>query len=100
MPAKPLAIGDRCFPRQMDALSFFKDMLAKYKKGDVVDEVDQRDLMALLERHISKDEKIGDGVDFFRVDADLYGGKCFWLVRKDGSEDDFSYKRCVTGIWD
>ena len=100
MPAKAVTIGDRDFPRQMDALAFFKDMLARYKKGDVVSEDDQRDLSALLERHADRDLKFGTGVDFFRVDADSYGGKCFWVVRRDGTEDDFSYRRCVTGIWD
>lgn len=84
----------------MDALGFFKVMLARYKKGDVVGEEDQEDLLALLDRHANREKKVGVGIDFFRVDADFYGGKCFWLVRKDGSEEDFSFRRCVTGIWD
>lgn len=100
MPAKPLTVGTREFARQSDAIEFFKDMLGRYKKGDVVSDTDETDLRRLLDRHISRDEKIGSGVDYFRVESDLYGGKCFWIVRTDGSQIDFTYRRCITGIWD
>lgn len=99
MRAKPVTIGVRQFPRQLDALQFFGDMLARYNVGDRVTDEDAIDLLALLARHVDAVKKIGVGVDHFKVDKDGYGGKCFWIVRTDASQIDFTYKRCVTGIW-
>lgn len=99
MPAKPLTIGSRPFPRQMDAIKFFSDMLARYGVGDRVSEIDAADLRALLTRHRECASKIGAGLDHFKVDKDGYGGRCFWVVRIDASQTDFSYRRCITGIW-
>lgn len=99
MPAKPLRIGVRDFPRQMDALNFYKEMLGKYPVGQRVSEEDAVDLHALLARHKDVGHKIGCGVSHFQVEKDGYGGRCFWIVRVDGSQEDFTYKRCVTGIW-
>lgn len=99
MPAKPLTIGSRHFTRQGDALNFFKDMLGRYAIGSVVLPHDAQDLSNLLLRHVHHQEKVGNGIDYFKVSEDMYGGRCFWIVRKDGSEVDFTYRRCVTGIW-
>lgn len=92
MPAKPVTIGLRKFPRQQDALKFFSDMLTRYNAGDRVAEDDAIDLNALLKRHIDVDKKVGVGVDYFKVDKDGYGYKCFWIVRVDSSQVDFTYK--------
>lgn len=99
MAAKPISIGNRKFPRQLDALNFFKQMLARYSPGDRVSDVDAVDLHSLLLRHRDVVKKIGCGVSHFMVQKDGYGGRCFWVVRTDGSQEDFTYKRCVTGIW-
>ncbi|PNY75669.1 DUF3223 domain-containing protein [Stenotrophomonas pavanii] len=99
MAAKPVRVGERHFPRQKDALDFFSKMLNSYGKGDRVSDLDAIDLAALLSKHISYEEKAGVGVDHFIVEADGYGGQCFWVVRKDLTKVDFTYKRCVTGIW-
>ncbi|MGY3232142.1 hypothetical protein ACVWWJ_003626 [Luteibacter sp. HA06] len=99
MPAKPIKIGNRDFARQGDAISFFKDMLGRYAIGAKVATDDAVDLTNLLLRHVHYGEKVGSGIAYFKVDADLYGWKCFWIVRHDGSEVDFTYRRCITGIW-
>ncbi|MGW6791885.1 DCL family protein [Streptomyces chartreusis] len=58
----------------------------------VTDPDDDAFLRALLALHSEAEEKIGPGVDHFQVrkhpDWDTYG---FWVVRTDGTEDDFSY---------
>lgn len=99
MPAKPLTVGKHVFARQMDGLDFFKEMLNRYPIGERVSSVDAVDLFALLARHNDAAQKIGCGVDHFKVDKDGYGGRCFWVVRVDGSQEDFTYRRCITGIW-
>lgn len=99
MPAKPVRIGVRYFDRQKDALDFYKEILGRYEIGQRVSQQDEIELMALLGRHQDVASKIGGGVDHFKVDKDGYGGRCFWIVRMDSTETDFTYIRCVTGIW-
>ncbi|WP_184432259.1 MULTISPECIES: DCL family protein [Xanthomonas] len=99
MPAKSVKIGEREFSRQKDALEFYRVMLNSYRRGERVSDADAIELNALLSRHISRDEKVGVGVDHFLVDSDEYGGQCFWIVRVDATRAHFTYKRCVTGIW-
>ena len=99
MSAKPVSIGDRKFSLQKDALAFFSKMLSSYGKGDRVSDENAVDLRALLSKHVNYDEKVGAGLDYFIVDADEYGGQCFWIVRVDSTKVNFTYKRCVTGIW-
>ncbi|HHA2535467.1 TPA: DCL family protein [Stenotrophomonas maltophilia] len=99
MPAKPVKIGERDFARQKDALDFFRQMLNSYRRGERVSDSDAIELNSLLSRHINLEEKVGVGVDYFVVDSDDYGGQCFWIVRVDSTRVNFTYKRCVTGIW-
>lgn|SRR6185312_7984568 len=99
MRAKPVPIGDRFFPRQSDALGFFKEMLGRYNIGETVSPDDVKDLDALLSRHRDVVGKIGCGISHYKVQSDGYGGRCFWIVRVDHSEVDFSYRRCITEIW-
>lgn len=57
---------------------------------------DEQFLVALLEGHPESAQKIGVGVRRVFVNADGFGGRCFWLERVDGSCTDFSFRSCVT----
>lgn len=72
-------------------------MLNRYSVGDRVNAADGLDLAALLKRHDEVDEKVGVGIAHFKVDSapEPYSGKCFWIVRADGSEIDFSFPHCL-----
>jgi hypothetical protein len=85
------------FEKHGDATEFFSRMLNRYSIGDVVVASDGRHLLALLERHDERDDKIGVGVRHFEVNAAPveFKGKCFWIVRSDGSKIDFSYPHCL-----
>jgi hypothetical protein len=95
--ARKIVIRTRSFEKAGDATAFFKTMLNSYSVGQVVSGSDTNDLHALLERHDEKSEKVGVGISYFKVDSapDPYGGKCFWIVRVDGTEIDFSYPHCL-----
>jgi hypothetical protein len=94
-----VAIGSRFFEKQGDALEFFKAMLARYEVGEDVEEQDECDLRALLDRHIHYEEKVGAGVAGFCTMVAPEGSKCFGVVRVDGSIVPFTYISCVTGRW-
>lgn len=96
MPPKVFRIESRAFPRKLDAVAFFRGMLNRYKPGDRVGDDDAADLLALLKCHTESSQKIGVGIDHFRVISNLYGTNSFELSRLDGSKDDFSYLHCIT----
>jgi hypothetical protein len=105
--AKPVEIDTRKFRTQGEATAFFSQILRQYKPGDRVRAEHELDLRALLKRHTEYSEKLGPGVAYFFVD--LPGdpqdktqlrdpGQCFWVMRTDGTKDDFSIKNCITQI--
>lgn len=53
-------------------------------------------LLDVLCMHPEVDAKIGVGVAYFDVRSNEWGGRTFWFVRKDGSESDFSFLKCLT----
>jgi len=56
-------------------------------------------LHLLIALHPDAERKIGSGVDHFKVERNALGaGQGLWLVRSDGTEASFSYKRCITGV--
>ena len=59
---------------------------------------DESFLHELIDRHPDAARKIGAGIDHFEIRKNpKFPGKVFWLVRVDGTETDFSYRRCVNG---
>jgi len=95
--SREIKIDTRTFTKAGDATAFFKAMLNRYKIGDRVIDSDAEDLAALLNRHEELDEKTGVGISYFKVDVapDPYSGRCFWIVRRNGSEVDLSYPHCL-----
>lgn len=91
----PVTIGGIDFARKRDALEHLRSMLWRYSPGDRVSYDDDLFLKAALPRHPEADEKIGVGMDHFKVRSDEYGKQCFWVVRIDETTDRFSYKALV-----
>ena len=53
----------------------------------------------LKKGHAEPDKKIGGGVKAFQVRYHpMFKSRCFFLVRSDGSSDDFSFRKCVDRI--
>ena len=98
MVAKAVQIGQRLFPRQLDATAHFSEMLAKYKVGSVIEASDASDLSELLLRHRDSTSKIGAGVDFFTTTVSEQGSKCFAIVRIDGTLEPFSFHHCIRRV--
>lgn len=97
MPAKPITIGSLYFAKRTDAYAFLKAILNRYDIGDKVSAADEQVLHAALALHPKAHEKIGCGVTGFSVRSAEFGSKCFWINRRDGTTDKFSYKSCICG---
>lgn len=94
---KPVELATRSFANQTEATAFFKAILNAYRPKERVSDEDALHLAALLERHTEYDQKVGCGVDHFKVMMTEHGTQCFRVIRTDGSGTDFSYTHCVTG---
>jgi Protein of unknown function (DUF3223) len=97
MAKRSIQLGARFYDMVGDANAFYSGMLNRYSVGKVISQADAVELNALLQRHDELDEKVGCGIAHFEVAAapDGHPGKCFWVVRTDGSRIDFSIKHCL-----
>lgn len=103
---KPLTIGSLEFRTQSAALSHFQSMLRRHEDGQMVsDPQDHRDLTQLIERFDAALDAVGeplkgDGqIERFerRINrGPSWSSSSFWVVRKDGTATDFSYRSAVT----
>jgi hypothetical protein len=89
------SLGDVTFKTKAEARAHISALLKSYEFGERVKEHDL--ISALLERHPEVDSKRGAGVDYFYVDRDPWGGKCFYIMRIDGTYTDFGTKHCFDG---
>jgi hypothetical protein len=92
---KPVQLDTIEFKNQSLALDFFRAMLNRYIPGERVKDHDAVHLAGLFRRHPDYSSKIGSGIDHFGVMPGDYGSQCFCIIRNDGSQEDFSYIRCV-----
>lgn len=76
-----------------------KFILQKYPINHQLSEIDKTTLMMALYFHPRRDEKIGPGAQNIKVryHSKYHNTRCFSLVRTDGTEEDFSYHKCVHG---
>lgn len=79
------ALADRC-----------REILYRYKPGELLNEADSGFIVDLLRRHPNAEEKFGDGILSIAVQETEYGNQGFWLNRVDGSGTDFSFLHCIT----
>jgi hypothetical protein len=99
MAKKPFDIGTRQFSMKKEAKAFFSAMLGRYTNGETVGEQDARDLRGLLGHHTEYVAKIGVGIARFEVNINKeyeQVTRSFWIIRTDGSKDDFSFHHCIT----
>lgn len=91
-----MIINNTEFKTQKEALDYFKNILNQCNINEIIPQHFD-DLYELLCRHPHAIEKIGCGVESFMIKPDGYGHKCFWLIRVDGTIEDFSYIISVKG---
>ncbi len=96
MVSKPMTVGSLKFATKGDATAFFRAILHRYRANQKVSEADALDLTALLALHPECAKKTGVGIAHFEVARNIFKTKSFWVVRVDGTEDDFSIGQCIS----
>lgn len=93
MVAKPSEIGGMLFPTKTERDNYIQSLLEKGAR--VLEGQEASVVYDLLLLHPDADKKVGTGLKYIKVKKALKGEyNCFWVVREDGSEVDFSYKKC------
>jgi Protein of unknown function (DUF3223) len=93
------SIGTHDFRTKTDALAEVRRILNSVQLGDTVRGEDGKLIAALMYdgRHPETLEKIGSGIERIEVRAASHGTRCFWIVRSDGTEVDFSFVTAMNG---
>ena len=69
-----------------------------YNSGSKVVDKPSADFLIknIFSNHLRWKNKVGVGIDHIEVGPNGYGGKCFFIVRIDGSSTDISYVKSIT----
>jgi hypothetical protein len=81
----------------LDALkAVFKALIVKTKNDAVIDEQGKSHLLELLKHHEKGEEKLKDIKDFtVSLHPEYKQTRCFFVIRTDGSKEDFSFHKCL-----
>lgn len=93
----PIIISDKVFKYKKDALLHFKNKLNSYDFGEVLNNEDTADVIALLVENETRKDKIGCGIKEVRIGKVQFGTKCFQIIRNDLTIENFSYVYCING---
>jgi hypothetical protein len=90
-------INGKAFNSQDAMRKHFQCVLQSCELGqDLTGELLQ-DCLCLFERHPEFEQKRGCGIASVKVVLNpVFGDRCFWIYRTDGTETDISYRACVT----
>ncbi|WP_080925954.1 DUF3223 domain-containing protein [Pseudomonas chlororaphis] len=92
-------LGPFEYKSKKELMDRLKNYLYNAPVGVITNKFAVKKLHLLVAMHPDASRKIGIGIDHFRIERNELGaGKGIKLVRLDGSEDSFSYKRCITGV--
>lgn len=98
-------IGKKEFKTKTTITNYFSFILKSVKEGSILEGQYLIDVLGLLEYHTEKEDKIGCGINYIKVEkhTDIINGfkskTChFHIYRVDGTNIDFSYKNCVNNI--
>lgn len=90
-------VGDLKFTGRKPAYNYLREILKSHDVGHVFTGREDRLFRAVVEMHPRAGDKIGIGIQKFRIDKGIYGTQGLSIIRKDGSIDDLSLKKCIFG---
>lgn len=95
--ASIVVVGHLTFLSKAAANRYFSTIMNRYASGQRLSAKDDANLRAVLAVHPDRAAKFADQeISHFEVREFVYGKRCFFLIRMDGSAVDFSYQRCLT----
>lgn len=96
---EPIKLGDKEFKSLASIKSEMRALLSKHKDNEKFEKEEEKTLLDLLKYHHSYDEKVKDFDYFTTGKPDKFAfSRCFFVVKKDGKKEDFSFQKCIDGI--
>ncbi|KAI7750351.1 hypothetical protein M8C21_012226 [Ambrosia artemisiifolia] len=96
----PVSVGYKEFNESVEMFDYFFKLLHYWPPNLNLNKYEHTMLLDLLKKgHLEAKKKMGTGVGAFQVRYHpQWKSRCFFLVRVDGSADDFSFRKCVDHI--
>ncbi|KAK4744488.1 hypothetical protein SAY87_010800 [Trapa incisa] len=93
-------IGGKEFESSVEMFDYFIRFLRAWPLNISVNKYEHMMLLELIKKgHADPEKKIGSGVKAFQIRSHPhYRSNCFFLLREDGSVEDFSFRKCVDHI--
>ena len=90
-------INGKSFNSQDAIRQHFQCVLQSCELGKEITGELLADCLCLFERHPEFEQKRGCGISAVKVVLNpVFGDRCFWIYRTDGTDTDISYRTCVT----
>ncbi|WOL01052.1 high mobility group nucleosome-binding domain-containing protein 5-like [Canna indica] len=93
-------VGPKVFTSSVDMFDYFYKFLHSWSTNLDINKYEHMVLLDLLKKgNPEPQKKIGVGIQAFQVRFHpTWKSKCFFLIRVDGTVDDFSFRKCVDNI--
>ncbi|WOK94165.1 hypothetical protein Cni_G02867 [Canna indica] len=94
------SVGPKVFTSSDEMFFYFLNLLRSWSPNLDINKYEHMALLDLIQKgHSEPAKKIGEGIEAFQVRYHpTFKSRCFFLVRVDGTSDDFSFRKCVDNI--
>jgi Protein of unknown function (DUF3223) len=79
---------------EYDLFKRCKEIKDRYPDGVPLSKDDRITVLTALRRHPDGRKKFGNGIDAVIVDKFIMSSRCFFVIRHDGTAEDFSLYNC------
>ncbi|KAG0555056.1 hypothetical protein KC19_12G140800 [Ceratodon purpureus] len=94
---EPKKLGPKVFNSGVEMFTYCYNLLHDWNLNQNVNKYEFLVLNELVNQ--GNPSKVGNGIASFQVRMhEKWQSRCFYLIRKDGTEDDFSYRKCVDAL--
>ncbi|XP_059299887.1 protein EMBRYO DEFECTIVE 514-like [Lycium ferocissimum] len=96
----PVSVGPKNFGSSVEMFDYFHKLLHSWSPNLNLNKYEHIVLLDLLKKgHLEPERKIGTGIRAFQIRFHpQFKSRCFFVIREDGSVDDFSFRKCVDHI--
>eukprot|EP00249_Psilotum_nudum_P003817 c17308_g1_i1 orf=178-1131(-) len=90
-------LGPKMFGSSVEMFNYFYKLLHGWPVNFNMNKYEHMVLLDLIQKgHPDPQQKIGAGIESFQIRVNPeYCSKCYYVVRQDGTMDNFSYRKCV-----
>lgn len=92
----PVRVGDQVFTNKQNLVAYMQELMTRYSLGDSLSDTDRNFCLALFSWHSEPGRKRVKEVIRIEVRLDKFGNKHLQIFRQDGTDEDISWRHCVT----